>query len=171
MIRRGQRVSPAIVLLVLISITSSPAFSQARRSARPRLPVILERDVRAQLGFLASDAMQGRGSGTGYERIAAEYIGSQFKQFGLQPGGDADEAGTKGFVQKVQLQTVKFTEAPTLTVTSSNETKTWQYNRDFSLASLRSPTLKGALRVIEPDAAPTKGAFLLIKNSGALDGQ
>jgi len=37
---------------------------------------IRERDVRAQMTFLAGDAMQGRGSGTIFERIAAEYIGS-----------------------------------------------------------------------------------------------
>jgi len=48
--------------------------------------------------------MQGRGSGTIYERIAAEYIGSQFRQFGLEPGGDTDSAGNKGYVQQVPLQ-------------------------------------------------------------------
>ena len=51
--------------------------------ACPGVAQIKEQNVRAELGFLASDAMQGRGSGTAYERIAAEYIGSQFRQFGL----------------------------------------------------------------------------------------
>ena len=62
---------------------------------------IKEKNIRAELAFLASDAMQGRGSGTGYERIAAEYIGSQFRQFGLEPGGDTDSTGNKGYVQHV----------------------------------------------------------------------
>jgi len=70
----------------------------------PVLAQIKERNIRAEIGFLASDAMQGRGSGTGYERIAAEYIGSQFRQFGLEPGGDTDGAGNKTFVQRVPLQ-------------------------------------------------------------------
>src|SRR5919205_3145472 len=61
---------------------------------------IREENIRAELSFLASDAMQGRGSGTIYERIAAEYIGSQFRQFGLEPGGDTDSAGNKTFVQR-----------------------------------------------------------------------
>lgn len=65
---------------------------------------IREENIRAELGFLASDAMQGRGSGTNYERIAAEYIGSQFRQFGLEPAGDKDSAGNKTFVQRVPLQ-------------------------------------------------------------------
>jgi hypothetical protein len=66
---------------------------------------IREQDIRAELSFLASDAMQGRGSGTIYERIAAEYIGSQFQQFGLEPGGDTDSAGNKSFVQRVPVPT------------------------------------------------------------------
>src|SRR5688572_10902748 len=71
---------------------------------------ILEQNVRAHMSFLASDAMQGRGSGTNYERLAAEYIGSQFRQFGLEPGGDTDTAGNKSFVQRVALNSAKFTE-------------------------------------------------------------
>lgn len=83
-----------LAVLVLFTTLSCPALAQIR-----------EDHIRAELGFLASDAMQGRGSGTGYERIAAEYIGSQFRQFGLEPGGDTDDAGNKGFVQRVDLDT------------------------------------------------------------------
>jgi Zn-dependent M28 family amino/carboxypeptidase len=79
------------LLLLLITVPVS-----AQRNAP-----IKEQNIRAELGFLASDAMQGRGSGTGYERIAAEYIGSQFRQFGLEPGGDTDSAGNKDYVQQV----------------------------------------------------------------------
>ena len=72
--------------------------------ASPLAAQIKEQNVRAELGFLASDAMQGRGSGTAYERIAAEYIGSQFRQFGLEPAGDTDNSGNTSFVQRVPLQ-------------------------------------------------------------------
>jgi len=72
--------------------------------AAPVVAQIREENIRAELGFLASDAMQGRASGSNYERIAAEYIGSQFRQFGLEPGGDTDSAGNKGFVQRVALE-------------------------------------------------------------------
>src|SRR6185503_11860507 len=87
-------------LIVSLLITSSvPAQSP-----------VLEQNVRAELTFLASDAMQGRGSGTVYERIAAEYVGSQFHQFGLEPGGDADANGNKGFVQRVALESARVVE-------------------------------------------------------------
>ncbi|MGB9180821.1 MAG: M20/M25/M40 family metallo-hydrolase [Pyrinomonadaceae bacterium] len=101
--------SLALVLSLLITLPAGAALGQkgARRSSRSarRVEPVLEKNVRAELNFLASDALQGRGSGTGYERIAAEYIGSQFSQFGLEPAGDADASGVKSFVQRVPLET------------------------------------------------------------------
>ena len=93
MTNRLRRISLIVVFSFLIA-APVPAQSTAQ---------IKEQNIRAELGFLASDAMQGRGSGTIYERIAAEYIGSQFRQFGLDPGGDTDDAGNKTYVQRVPL--------------------------------------------------------------------
>ena len=78
-----QRLAITLSVSFLLVVAPLPVSAQVRRAAPPQ--PIRERDIRAQLGFLASDAMQGRGSGTNYERIAAEYIGSQFRQFGLEP--------------------------------------------------------------------------------------
>ena len=83
-------------------IAFTPCVSQAQNKAQTNK---LERNIRAELGFLASDAMQGRGSGSGYERLAAEYIGSQFRQFGLEPGGDTDATGQQSFVQRAVIST------------------------------------------------------------------
>jgi hypothetical protein len=88
-----------ILWLSLLS-ASTPCVSLAQHKARSST---LERNIRAELGFLASDAMQGRGSGSGYERLAAEYIGSQFRQFGLEPAGDKDATGHQSFVQRASL--------------------------------------------------------------------
>jgi hypothetical protein len=79
-------------------IAFTPCVSVAQEATRKT--ATLERNIRAELGFLASDAMQGRGSGSGFERLAAEYIGSQFRQFGLEPAGDKDETGQQSFVQR-----------------------------------------------------------------------
>ena len=158
---------PWLALLVLASLLvvahqSSLSAQVAKRSKTRETPV-LERNIRAELGFLASDAMQGRGSGTGYERIAAEYIGSQFRQFGLEPGGDVDSSGGKGFVQRVALESLKFTGPPILTVTSGNESHKWQYGRDFLVSFLRVPRIAGELEVIDSDGTPSRGAVVLIK--------
>ena len=149
MMNKMNRIS--LALLVLFVITFS-GFAQVR-----------EDNVRAQLNFLASDALQGRGSGTIYERIAAEYMGAQFRQFGLEPGGDADSAGNKSFVQRVPLEAVKFTEAPALSVTDGTNTHKWQFGRDFLVSFLSSPKIAGELQVIGPEGTFKKGAIVAVK--------
>lgn len=48
----------------------------------------LANHIRGELRFLASDALQGRGSGTHDELVAATYIASELEQLGLKPAGD-----------------------------------------------------------------------------------
>ena len=45
--------------------------------------------IRADMEFLAADELHGRGSATRDEHIAALYAAAEFKQMGLEPGGDA----------------------------------------------------------------------------------
>lgn len=52
--------------------------------------------IRGAMEFLASDAMQGRGSGTHDELLAATYLASQLRQIGIEPAGD-----NGGFIQDV----------------------------------------------------------------------
>jgi hypothetical protein len=42
------------------------------------------------MDFLAGDALGGRGSGTRDEWIAATYVASQLRQWGIEPLGDAE---------------------------------------------------------------------------------
>ena len=153
----------ALALIVSLSITY-PVLAQVKGPIR-------EDNIRAQLTFLASDAMQGRGSGTIYERIAAEYMGSQFRQFGLEPAGDADSAGNKSFVQRVALQSSKFTEAPTLTVTAGNDVQKWHYGKDFLTQFLRTSRISGELQVVEAGGEFRKGAIVALKLPEGLNPQ
>jgi aminopeptidase YwaD len=50
--------------------------------------LITQESVRAHMEFLASDALNGRGSGTRDEWIAVTYIASQLRRWGLEPMGD-----------------------------------------------------------------------------------
>ncbi|MEO7503789.1 MAG: M20/M25/M40 family metallo-hydrolase [Sphingomicrobium sp.] len=47
--------------------------------------------VRGHVEFLASDLLEGRGTGTRGHEIAASYVASQFRAMGLQPGGEAGD--------------------------------------------------------------------------------
>jgi len=58
----------------------------------------LEREVHANMNFLADDELHGRGSATRDEHIAALFIAAQLQSLGLEPGGDK---GT--FLQKSAL--------------------------------------------------------------------
>lgn len=75
---------------------------------------VQERNVRAAMTFLAGDAMQGRGSGTPFERIAAEYVASQFMQCGLEPAGDSGFDGKLGYTQAVNISRTTFAGPPIL---------------------------------------------------------
>jgi hypothetical protein len=164
---------PGFIRLVLIFLLVSPAntgFAQQKLNSATELAT-LERDLRAEMNFLASDAMQGRGSASGYERIAAEYIGSQFHQFGLEPAGDTGASGTRGFVQRVPLQGLKFTEAPVLSATDGGKTRTWIFGRDLLVSFLRVPRTAGTLQVIDADATPVKGAVAVVRLPAGADRQ
>jgi len=58
----------------------------------------LEREVHADMNFLADDELHGRGSATRDEHIAALFVAAQLQSLGLEPGG---ENGT--FLQKTAL--------------------------------------------------------------------
>lgn len=153
------------VVLSFLLIAAAPlaVLPQSRRTTATQRKEILEKNVRAQLTFLASDAMQGRGSATNYERVAAEYIGSMFHQFGLEPGGDSDGSGNKSFVQRVALESARFTKAPVLNVGAGNAAKSWQYGQDFLVTGMRVPRITGTLQIIESNAIPAKGSIALMR--------
>jgi Zn-dependent M28 family amino/carboxypeptidase len=52
--------------------------------------------IRGAMEFLASDAMQGRASGSHDELLAATYLGSELRQIGIEPAGD-----NGGYIQNV----------------------------------------------------------------------
>jgi Zn-dependent M28 family amino/carboxypeptidase len=64
--------------------------------------------IRAHVKFLASDLLEGRGTGQRGGDIAAEYIGTQFELYGLNPAGDS---GT--YFQNVPMVSVKTLAATT----------------------------------------------------------
>src|SRR5215470_7660757 len=53
-------------------------------------------EIRGAMEFLASDAMQGRGSGSHDELLTAVYLASQLRQIGIEPAGD-----NGGYIQDV----------------------------------------------------------------------
>ena len=87
------------IFISLALLLSVPNFSQAQSVRKTKnvssttganTSLIEERNVRSHMEFLASDALQGRGSGTQFELIAGQYFASQMQQFGIEPAGDEE---------------------------------------------------------------------------------
>src|ERR1019366_3533084 len=51
-------------------------------------PKVTANDLKADVSFLASDALEGRGTPSKGLDIAAEYIAAEFRRAGLEPAGD-----------------------------------------------------------------------------------
>lgn len=83
------------------SVPSVPAIAGLPEAARAAAASIDPEKIRAHVRFLSLDLLEGRGPGTRGDRLAAEYIATQFALAGLEPAGDN---GT--YFQRVPLMAV-----------------------------------------------------------------
>ena len=162
------RLLPAVI--VLASITLSGQAPQAPASGAPpaqpgTAAAITEASVRAHMEFLASDAMNGRGSGTRDEWIAAEYIASQLRRLGLAPLGDGQGAN-RGYVQRIEMRAVESTAPPVLTVGSMTLT----HGKEMIVVALGTVAkVAGPLTVYKPGMRVTAGAAVLAPQPTSAD--
>ena len=84
--------------ILYLLLLAPPGFAQPPSSSQ-----IAERltanNLKADVSFLASDALQGRGTPSPGLDVAAEFIASQFRGAGLDPAGDDGYFQTAPFVQ------------------------------------------------------------------------
>jgi hypothetical protein len=135
-----------LILLLLISSTIMEVQAQTEGdNFMKALQNINENVLKAQLGFLASDNMEGRGTSTRGDYLASEYIASQLRLYGVAPGGDTRSertpSGTFGSPEKTYFQNfplIKSTrgEAPVMKIIVSDgkehiKTLSLAHNVDF----------------------------------------
>lgn len=114
---------------------------------------IAEASIREHMGFLASDALNGRGSGTRDERIAATYIASRLRRWGLEPAGDEG-----GFVQTVSVVRLEATAPPTLV----GGGRTFVHGGDMIVQSMSTPDVSGPLVRYEAGSTVPDGAVVIL---------
>ena len=133
-----------LLFIVLAAITEVQAQTGGDNFMKA-LQNINENVLKAQLGFLASDLMEGRGTGTRGDYLASEYIASQLRLYGVAPGGDTRSertpSGTFGTPEKTYFQNfplIKTTrgEAPVMRIIVSDgkahsKTLSLAHNVDF----------------------------------------
>lgn len=142
------------IVLCLSLLINFSTFAAAQNAS-----AITERNIRAEMNFLAGDAMQGRGSGTMFERIAAEYIGSQFMQFGLEPAGEKDAAGNPTFVQTVDVQGKSYLQELTI---SGDLGSSIALGKELAIFSLATKDISGELQKLKAGEKAKSGVVVLL---------
>lgn len=134
--------------LHLLVLSVGLIASVCAQSAKPALPAhswtVRPEWVRSHEEFLASDALEGRGSGTRDEWIAATYIGSELREYGVEP---AAEDGS--YVQRVELQQDVLTAPPVLKVTANNAETALEFGKDFRIFRLTGKSFSGPLQKVD----------------------
>jgi aminopeptidase YwaD len=131
--------------------TTGTAVTANRPAAK-----VCARCVRAHMEFLASDALRGRGSATPDELIAATYIGSELRAYGIQPAGDAG-----GYTQTFTVVRSTLTGPPRISFTTSStggdsREVTWTHGQEILAAELTQAEFSGPLQKIDLDGQPVK---------------
>lgn len=122
-------------------------------------PMASRTHIEAHERFLAGEALQGRQSASRDEFIAASYIESQFRQYGLTP-----VPGMDGFIQKAQVLAPKLDGKTTLTAANG----TFHEKQDFYLISANTSGVSGVGVVVNnPETAVEATIWLVDPTSKA----
>ena len=130
----------------LIALIASPALAQATRA--------VERNaVEAHMNFLAGEELQGRGSATRDEAIAAAYVAAQFRLAGLTPA-----PGMDGYVQKAPVTKLTPSGEARLTIGGTSLAQ----GADFAVMMGGLNAASGAISVVADPASIPSGAEALM---------
>lgn len=108
-----------VITLLMVTIN---VFSQSDKDKT--VETVNQATIKSHIGFLASDALRGRDTGSPELDIAAEYIKSRFIQYGVSTAEGMDT-----YFQKVPLRTLKAATSGSLTLSG----ETFALREDFLL--------------------------------------
>lgn len=148
------------VLSLAVVIAGCAANPAPATRAASRSPVN-EPSVRAHMEFLASDALNGRGSGTRDEWIAATYIGSQLRRWGIEP-----LAEDGGYVQQVDVERREAASPPVL----GFDGRRAMHGKGMIVQSLGGATASGPLHHFR-EGTPVPAGSVVLMPEGATPAQ
>lgn len=149
-----------ILIIFLCAGVGSCALNPRGRSRPAADAVITEVSVRAHMEFLASDAMNGRGSGTRDERIAAAYLGSALQRLGLEPLGD-----NGGYTKTVDVERVELASAPVVSFPGGR----LAHGKDMIVQTMSMTRTSGPLHKYRQGAPVPRGAVVLLPEGAGQD--
>ena len=111
-----------LVRMVLAALLAAAALAQPALEQEIGARVTAN-GLKADVSFLASDALEGRGTPLLGPDIAAEYIAAQFRRAGLEPAGDDGYFQTASFANVTPVD-----QGLQLTLGNQPETSPWARN-------------------------------------------
>jgi Zn-dependent M28 family amino/carboxypeptidase len=108
--------------LLILGLIVAPVIVNAQSSTRPGR--ITAAEIDGDLRFLSSDLLEGRAPATRGGRVTAEYIASQLRSSGVEPGVDGS------FFQKVPIDVVGADSGSIKVAASGKATATLRYPSD-----------------------------------------
>lgn len=119
-----------VTLLLFVSIVGQPAAASGQPLVTPdeekAAVAITEKSIRADVRFLASDLLGGRGPASEGDRLAQLYIASRMEGLGLEPAAPGG-----GWIQKVPLVGITSKLPDTMTFTAGGKTVDLKNRDDF----------------------------------------
>ena len=146
---RQLAVSTLILLSIACASRNGPATAPHSDNGGP----VSETSVRSHMEFFASDALNGRASGSRDEWITATYIGSHLRRLGIEPLGD-----NGGYVQKVTIERSEVTGEPIVSIGSTRLT----HGKGVYIAQITGSRISGPLQHYRDGEPVKKGAALLL---------
>jgi hypothetical protein len=118
----------ALLAVVVVSVAVQSWTARADGDpADAAMATIRPEAIRADMRFLADDLLEGRGTATRGQEIAAKFMAAQFEQMGLQPAGDN---GT--YFQSVPFRSGRPDESKsTLILVRGGKEQKLVYRKDF----------------------------------------
>lgn len=146
--------TPRFFRLLSLSLVVAVATTSAQKpSSKPTADTITEASIRGHMEFLASDAMNGRGSGTLDEWRTAQYIASHLRRWGLEPMGDDG-----GYVQKIETGRTTASAPPVLAAGALKFT----HGQEMLVQSINKGAVKGPLYRYTFGSPVPDGAFVFV---------
>ncbi len=139
-------IAPYLAVLV-VTLVTFPALAQ---SPPPQIDSINERDLRADLFFIGSDAMRGRLTNTPENLITSEFIKSRFERLGLA-------AAVPGYFQNYDVTRVTLGPTNTLEVIQNGSPMSVTHGEGFNTewfsatADVKAPVVFAGYGITAPD--------------------
>ncbi|MEX0892155.1 MAG: M20/M25/M40 family metallo-hydrolase [Gemmatimonadota bacterium] len=140
------RLTAFVLGLGILAACAPPASSQASDAElRRAAATITPNDFYARIGFLASDALQGRDTPSQGLEVAAAYIVSEFRSMGLEPAG---ENGT--YFQRYPFVIRELATAATVFEATAPRARSLTYGADFYAGPATAAPIRADLVYYHP---------------------